>query len=488
MRAQEVPSSSRAGRPRALILVMVAAALAHAAAAAVPDQMGDLLFYRQWTRELAERGVLASYWPAPAADPYLAPAIDYPPVYPYLLWSLGKLLAAAAPGVLASDRALDFGLRLLVSAADLVTAGLLFLALRRRAGDGVALLVTALFALNPAVIFDTAYWGQSDSLCAALVVGALVLRDHDHARRWPAWVALTLAGLVKPLAWPLLPLLAAAEWRERGARAALAGLATGGATVAVVLLPFVVAGRLAAILRMLVTQVDAMPYASVNAHNLWWLLTRGLPWTPGQARFLGPLSVEAMGLALFGAFYAVTLALVARRGEPRTLERGAAGVAFGAFILATRMHENHLFLFLPLLLLADGEKPWARRLFVLVSITLCANMALHDPLLNALARPLAPGPRVLLPPQESVDPALLDALRTHGYPLRATQMRGEASVFWAGLTLLNSQANVLLFAAWVAWAAGRWPRRWRAMGVGVLLFLLATGLPFLARVLAARPT
>lgn len=464
-------------RLKRLALIVVASGLVHATLAAIPDQMSDLLLYRQWTRGLVERGLAASYWPAPALDS--APAIDYPPVFPYALWATGRGLSLLAPGVLDSDRGLDFVVRMLNAVANILTTILLYFAIRGRAGEGPSAVVAALFALNPAVLFDSAYWGQADAVCAVLVVAALCWRARSAVL---SWALLAAASLVKPMAWPLVPLFAMVAWREGGPKRALTGLAVSGAAALLILTPFAFSGRLVAILEALVTQVDAMPYASVNAHNLWWLFTGGLPWTRADAAWVGPLSCSSGGLLLFAAFYAMTLMRLGRSQEPRALERACASAAFGFFVLMTHMHENHLFLFLPLLLLADGERAWARRFFLAVTLAALANMALHDPLLSETLRPLTPGPRVLLPREPSLDPTLLEGLRQGGYGLLANQLRGDSSLLWVGLTLVNAQATVLLFAIWIASQGGtRRLRLSRGLATAIALFVLGTGIPFLAR-------
>jgi hypothetical protein len=464
-------------------VVLLTSAVLQVGLASVPDQMGDLLVYRQWLRSLTSEGLSTSYWPPASTDPLARPAIDYPPMFPYLLWGLGHTIGAVAPAALQSDRTLDLLVRLIPVAFNLALTLLLYAA---HAHDGAALACASFYAFNPAVLFDSAYWGQTDGVCAFLTVATLVL----FGRGWPgrAWLTLTIAALVKPLAWPLVPLLVAFTLRRYGTRRLVSCLALSAAVAFGLLLPFVLAGRLREILNALLLQVDAMPYVSVNAHNLWWILGRGLPWTRVDAPLIGPLTGGALGLALLCVFYAATLTAALCSSHPRALERAAASVSLGFFMLATRMHENHGLLFLPLFLLAFGGERRFRAFFVAATALFTANMALHDPMLCHLARDLAPGPRVLLPQRPDVDPNLLESLARHGYPYASEEIRGEASVLWAGLTLLNSQAGLLLFASWLIalhggerpWGAGRGTRLAALAG-----FLLVTGSPFMLRVLQA---
>jgi Gpi18-like mannosyltransferase len=464
--------------------------------ATFPDTRADLLAYRQWTRSLVAQGLVASYWPDPgsrAESSYEQPPVDYPPVFPYVLWLLGRALSAVDPASLARGGArLDFLLRAPLVLANGLIGATLFVALRRRAGAAMAAGVAALFLLSPAVIFDTAYWGQADSLCALFVVAGLAL-----AARRPEWACAALAAgaLVKPFGYAFLPfaLVEAVKrhgWR-RGATALLAATAAWGA----LLVPFAVVGRFRELLGALWGQIDAMPYASVNAHNLWWIVGRGVPWVPASQRILGPLTCEALGLLLFGAFALAALVGLHRSRDARALPIAGASVAFGLFVLATHMHENHLFLFLPLLLLARGEERRWRRFFLAVSAVALLNMVLHDPFLMSRIDVHAPGPRVELPPQLEPAPGLADYLRGQGYPEVAEEMAGHSSALRLVLTLVNSQACILLFAYWVRggglFQGSRGPEtpgvgRLPAWGfAAIVLFLVATAVPFVAKLVRA---
>ena len=465
-------------------------------AAALPDTRADLLAYRQWTRSLVARGLVASYWPDPgsrAESPHEHPPIDYPPVFPYLLWLLGHALSALDPTLLVSGGGrLDFLIRVPLVLANGAIGLALFVALVRRAGVDVARVVAALFLLNPAVIFDTAYWGQADSLCALFVVAGLaVALDH------PEWgcVALAAGAFVKPFAYAFVPFALVAAVKRRGWRRGGTALLAATAAWGALLVPFAVAGRLRDILGALWGQIDAMPYASVNAHNLWWILGKGVPWVPASQRVLGPLTYEALGLLLFGAFAFGTLVGLHHSKDNQALPVAAASVAFALFVLATHMHENHLFLFLPLVLLARGEEGRWRRFFLAVSAVALLNMVLHDPFLMSRIDVHAPGPRVRLPPQLEPAPGFADYLRGHGYPEVAEEMTGDSSALRLVLTLVNSQACILLFAYWVRGAVlFRGSRGAETQEVGrlpawgfaaIVLFLVATAVPFVAKLARA---
>jgi len=482
-------------RPRLVLLLSGSIQLA---LASVPDTMGDALQYRLWTRTMAREGLAEAYWPRPttaALTSYAPPPVDYPPLLPYVLWMVGHGLAQISPQALASDRLLDFLIRLPLCAANLLLALLVYGEARRVAGASTAFL-PGLVALNPALIFDTAYWGQADALCAVLVVAAAVAL----VRGRPEWslAAVTAAVLVKPLAWPFAPLLLLETVKRFGPRRAARAGAGAVVLIVVALLPFVALGRLVDAVRAFAGHLDAMPYLSVNAHNLWWLVGRGLPWTEASTPALGPLSWRALSLVLFGVFYVLTLLWLWRSSEPHSLYVAAASAALGFFNLATHMHENHLFYAVPLLALAGLRAKRVQLVLVVVTATFLVNMLAHDPFLTHLARAHAPGPHLLRPGQPRIPIGLADFLVQQGYPYLLEQVRGETSLAGLLLTLVNAQVNVAVFVAWLLLVysgssldpvledEGPWPRP-RQLGLLLLAFAIGSGVAFLLHTLPAPP-
>jgi hypothetical protein len=140
------------------------------------------------------------------------------------------------------------------------------------------------------------------------------------------------------------------------------------------------------VLRRVLLDLDAMPYTSVNAHNIWGLVGG---WARADAPLLGPLSATGLGLLSFGALLLALLWLARRLARAGGIDAQqaavlAAAVGFGFFMLSTHMHENHLFVALPLLAAALPLGGAWRRLFVGVTLAVLLNLALHDPLLPGL--------------------------------------------------------------------------------------------------------
>jgi hypothetical protein len=352
--------------------------------ATLPGYANDVDSYKRWGLGAARAGLAASYETT---------HVDYPPLFLYVLWSVGKVYLAIDPDV--DPQALPEGplLTTLVKlphvAADLLLACLLYGLVgsvgswgKSRAGPGFGRLAALLYLWNPAVLWGSGYWGQPDglhSLLATAALGALALR-----RMASSGVLLSLGGLMKPLAAPLVPLLATVAGLRGGWRGFVrAGL--GGLLAAVAaFLPFLLTGRIGPVLRKVLLDVEAMPFTSVNAHNLWWILGT---WRDANAPIAGAFTPKTVGLTLFLAAYAMLLVRALPWIRSRNPDDGdyaarlaltGAAITAAFFFLSTHMHENHLFMAVPLLIVAAGRSRRLLWLTGLCSVAVFTNMALHD--------------------------------------------------------------------------------------------------------------
>ena len=274
---------------------------------------------------------------------------------------------------------------------DLALAALLYYTARRVAGswgraDGRrwGTIAAALYLLNPAVLFDTAYWGQPDCIHTFFILAAFGALFHRRA--WVSWAFLTLGLLMKPLAAPFFPFLLILTWARFGLPGILQGGLTAIAVFVLAFVPFAVAGELGPTLHRVFGDVMVMPHTSNNAHNFWWILGA---WEEAEVPWIGPLTATHLSMIVFAAFYALMLwkahRLHARQEggirEPQVLALNLS-IAFTFFMVATHMHENHLFATVPFvlpLILVPGALG-RRALWICSGLTLAVllNLVLHD--------------------------------------------------------------------------------------------------------------
>jgi hypothetical protein len=422
--AGTVPAASaRGSTQRAWLAALAILALASAVCAFVvsipPHPDADVLHYKYWTRQIATHGVAGSY-----SGTYPETAAIYPPVtmYGYRVagWLYRRLFDPSFDMAVALEsHALTVLIRLVAVIPHLVASLTIFGLLLRRFGARPALLALAAFALNPAGIFDAAFWAQPDMVHALFLLIAIYCFEEDRPLIGYAFIG--LAAATKPQAWALLPFLAYVSLRRFGLTksimggviAALAGLAT--------CVPFIVYGTFAEIFVLPKLIAETMPVVTANAHNVWWLITRANPtFVFDTEPLLGPLTYRQGATLLTLLVMAYGLWRTNPRGRDGELSMMAAYLAFAWFMVTTRAHENHYIFALPLLVMATPRSRFAWAVFGLLSLTLFLNMALHDFGLQDLRASL-------LPPE-----------------------------VWTRIQLANAAVNVLILLAWTVkvWPGG----------------------------------
>ncbi|HKD66442.1 MAG TPA: phospholipid carrier-dependent glycosyltransferase [Candidatus Binataceae bacterium] len=317
----------------------------------------DVGSYQAWALRMAEVGPARMYEPG-----YF---LDYPPGYLYALWAAGS--AAHALG-LTGDM-----LRVMIESpaiiGDLLLGGLVFAMVRRTAPAYLAYAAMALFALNPALLYDTLFWGQSDSIPALLMLlSMLMLLDQEYEL---GWGLAALAVLTKPQALALVPVLGL--WtlikgeRPEWLRSGLAFLAFGLVTIA----PFQMGHAWSWLFDLYSATAGYYHESAVNAFNLMALIF-GLRRDDTTA-ILG-VSCFTIGMALVAVLYAVIAYLLWARPDRKGLFLASFLAITGFFVLAPRMHERYLYPALVVLIPLAVESPAALGIFAGLTVTFLFNL------------------------------------------------------------------------------------------------------------------
>jgi len=285
--------------------------------------------------------------------------IDYPPFNVYLFWAFGSFGKAA--GI-----SLGNIVKLIPNLFDLATAVLIYVFVRKQASFKSALLATALYTFNPAIIYNTAIWGQYDAIYTFFLILSLMLALKSRPKLSAAAFAIGL--LTKPQAIVLAPLIVFLIYRKSGLKNLLFSVITFVATVFVVILPFQWSNPLTFLGNIYFGAYGEYAVTSVNAFNLWGLY--GL-WIPDGILYI-------VGWALFGAVAVFSIYFLYKRfhASDEFLAIFAAFMLFFAFfMLPTRIHERYLFPAISVLALMFPFLKRTRPLYVVLTATLLINQA-----------------------------------------------------------------------------------------------------------------
>ena len=122
--------------------------------------------------------------------------LDYPPLYLYPLYFVGRVVSL--PSVYGYPPLRMLAIKLIPCLCDSLTCVVLF-AVARKKDQLLGLLAAALWAVNPAAIFNCACWGQTDCvlLCMAALLMLSLQEKHVTAAGvlWAAMCSTKLQGL-----------------------------------------------------------------------------------------------------------------------------------------------------------------------------------------------------------------------------------------------------------------------------------------------------
>lgn len=369
-----------------LALVLIAGAAARVVLSMRDGHLVDVDWFLGWMRSLTEHGLGGFH----AAEP----GCNYPPLHLLTLRGLGELLSAYDPG-LANAAWLRAWLRAPACLADVFITLLLYVEVRRLMGTRTAVLAGALYFLNPVSLYNSAYWGQVDSIHSAFVLLALV--GLNRRRDSLAGAAIGLALLQKLQAIVFLPLVLFDVYRWTCWRG-LAWCAAGAAIVVVlVLAPFAASGSLRPALGNGYGVVGEYRQLSVNAFNLWYLTddpkapddavplflvklaADGAVEVADDASWLMRLTARNMSMVLFVLGVGVVLSAYSRRhtAAARSLAAGLLGMILFCFL--TEMHERYAYPVVALLPIWAVTGSWKERAYLLVSVLILLNLTAVQP-------------------------------------------------------------------------------------------------------------
>lgn len=321
--------------------------------------------------------------------------VDYPPAALYALSVVGRAYRAIDPSF-TDGRGLTAAIKLAILLGDAAACFALW-TLMRRYSAGAGQYAALFYWLNPATILDGAVLGYLDPWLGAAGMASLVAVDAT-AFAWGG-AALALAIFTKPQAVLLIPVAGMLlHRRARGGelRAALTAALAASITAAALLAPFARIGALPN-MRQGVGSLFRHDMLSAEAANAWWIVTwlmrasyavhdfgAWASWTM-RVRILGDSRVVALGYPNPRPIAAVLAGSVivwafwrARRGALPILLAAGALAAHAYFVLAIQVHENHLYLALPLGAGAAAALPRLRAPYLLVSGIFALNLFLFQ--------------------------------------------------------------------------------------------------------------
>ncbi|NJD04770.1 MAG: DUF2029 domain-containing protein [Ruminiclostridium sp.] len=318
-----------------------------------------------WPNDIAAN----KYWASAAAKSltnfYNSGWCDYPPLFIYVLSIVGKLTS-----VFQNYSTLLIKLPSMI--ADLITAWLIYRIARSRLKIRYALLACAAYAFHPAVIVDSAIWGQVDSFFTMIVVAALMF--HMRKKHGMAAVFFAAAVLMKPQGIFFLPILLFELIKQRSLKYFFTVFSAGFATVLVVIFPFALNQEPLWIFKLYLNTAGEYPSIVMNAFNIFSL---------AGANFKdGSIVPFLFSYNTWGLIFTILVLIIAgyfylKSKHEATPILTAVILNSGAFIFAPKMHERYMFPVIALILIALIYLENKKILLLLIGFSLTIFMNIH---------------------------------------------------------------------------------------------------------------
>lgn len=317
----------------------------------------DINCFMGWSSRVFEEGFANFYSPTSFSD--------YPPGYIYVLYVIGGIRKVLN---------LDFSsllyiliLKLPAIICDIITANIIYKVAKKHSSEIIAVVCAALYLFNPAIILNSAIWGQVDSIFTLAVV---FMCYYIYQKKLPiAYFVFAIGILIKPQVLIFTPILIygiidQVFLEDFSVKKLMKQLMSG-----ILAILFMIALMLPFGLDKVITQYKdtlvSYPHASCNAYNFWAML--GVNWMPQNGKLI------FLTYNQWGSLFIVLIVVVAtyfsfkykkQRSKYFVL---AAFIVVAMFTLSVRMHERYMFPALVLLLIGFILRP-CKELFLLYTL------------------------------------------------------------------------------------------------------------------------
>ncbi|MCR5567441.1 MAG: phospholipid carrier-dependent glycosyltransferase [Clostridiales bacterium] len=286
----------------------------------VKGYMVDVNCFLSWGHTMASVG--------PAGFYEATSFCDYPPLYTYVL-ALNSIVSRMLGGTEQIQRIV---FRLIPSLCDVAGSWMLYRILIREKtlNRRSCLLFLAFTLFNPAMILNSAAWGQMDSvLCLLLACVALYAVKGKWTATLPVYV---IAVLVKPQALMLGPLGLAyivITWitEPSSRKRILAGTGISILVLAAGVIPFSIRQEWDWLIQLYARTLGSYRYATVNTANLYYILGGNWSAVDRASHVLAPVIMSVLS-AGYGVWW-----LLRARGQEKHWIESAVSFAFSAVFI-----------------------------------------------------------------------------------------------------------------------------------------------------------
>jgi Gpi18-like mannosyltransferase len=331
-----------------VVIAIVFAAILKLCAAASFVNWFDTEWYLSWAK-----GLQSGFFNAYSHVSTTQYPLDYPPIYLYPLYYIGKIY----PALSGYDPFVMLLIKSLPVVFDVAGSALIYILFKNKISCELAAVLSVTYAFNPAVMFNSCYWGQTDSILIFIILCSYFA--FETKKPILGAVIFTLGVLTKPQLALFAPIVLFELFSKNKKSTAIKATCAAIITGIIVFAPFIAASKKGIMLPFTIYFGTLSSYACIdlNAFNLYGIFN--LNWvtdlTPLLSFHLLGLSVNVTmySLSLFITALAIGLSLILfTRAKIKSVSLISFLYMQIIFMLTTRMHERYQIVVIGLLLVA----------------------------------------------------------------------------------------------------------------------------------------
>jgi len=290
--------------------------------------VGDISCFKAWAAEVSSKGM---------ANFYLLNGLrDYPPGYMYILYIIGKIQILFSLDWNSSFMLLI--MKLPSIAADIISSYMIFSLSKKRLGSYLALGLCSIYALNPAIIYNSAVWGQIDGLFTMFILLMLLLAMKE--RLVEASMIYIIALLIKPQTLIFTPILLLAFIKKRNIKILAYSAIASISLFIILILPFSLKQNVFWIFSKYTSTLSSYPYGSLNGFNVFAFIGGNWKLDTTKIMLLSYSTWSSISIAFTVLFGGIVFFKSKLEGK---LPYIAFFTIISVFMLTTKMHERYMF-------------------------------------------------------------------------------------------------------------------------------------------------
>lgn len=336
-----------------IIGVMLFAAVIYLICAAkYPGHKTDINCFSAWA-DMIFKGGIRNFYTSEAFH-------DYPPGYMYVLYFIGSLKK-----LFALSRTSYVLIKMPALICNLMTGYLIYKIAGRKFDNKISAVISGLYLLNPAVISNSALWGQVDSVYTLAAAAMIYLVSEK--KMIVSYFVFAICIFIKPQALIFTPVLILGIienlfLNDFDINKVLKNLAWGIGAIAMLVVLSLPFGLGNVVDQYVKTISEQYPYLTINAFNIWGAL--GKNWT-ALSTF-----TFAVGCIFIAAITAYSAYVFLKSKSRSKYYFAGALLSFMTYMLSVKMHDRYAFPAMALMLLAFAESRSVKNYILYTLLTL----------------------------------------------------------------------------------------------------------------------